>query len=120
MIADFYRILGKSCHGTHATYDILLPTACEVYKGHFPNEPVVPGVCSIQMLHELAEDCIADKLNITGIKQCRFIGLLCPSDDNILHVDIDFTDLSTIPVTMRAVVRSDNSVFIKLCAELSL
>ena len=41
--------------GQGATYTVSLLSDCKVYDGHFPGEPVCPGVCNIQTVKECAQ-----------------------------------------------------------------
>ncbi len=52
---------------------------CDVYRGHFPDKPVSPGVCNIEMIRECAEMLIGQDLLIDTIKQCRLTAVASPS-----------------------------------------
>ena len=117
MIADFYRILSRTVAPEHALYEVVLPTSCAVYRGHFPKEPVAPGVCSLQMIHELAEDMLGRSLDINYIKQCRYTGLLLPDNERVLQVELCITNSDS--TTLKATISAEGKTYIKLCAELS-
>ena len=42
------------------------------FDGHFPGNPIVPGVCLIAAARVFAEEVLARPLSITEIRQCRF------------------------------------------------
>ena len=52
MIKDFYKVDSVARHDDGAVYRVSLNPDCEVYKGHFPGNPISPGVCGIQMIRE--------------------------------------------------------------------
>ncbi len=56
-----------------------LKADCDVYRGHFPDKPVSPGVCNIEMIRECAEMLIGQDLLIDTIKQCRLTAVASPS-----------------------------------------
>ncbi|MCQ2350726.1 MAG: hypothetical protein MJ003_02005 [Paludibacteraceae bacterium] len=58
---------------------------CEVYRGHFPNDPVCPGVCNLNMLRECIEHYTNTKLTISDIKQCRYTALITPIKHSVLY-----------------------------------
>lgn len=64
----------------------------QVYQGHFPGDPICPGVCSIQTIRECAESVLNRKLTISSVSQCRFLELLTPSKNIDLLVKIAFDD----------------------------
>ena len=52
-----------------------------VYEGHFPGQPVCPGVMTMQMVRECASRLEVKPLRWKGVKSCRFTGMLYPGDD---------------------------------------
>lgn len=88
MINDFYTITNQSIDSLSGAFNVALRPDCVVYKGHFPERPVAPGVCSIQMIRECAERVLNTKLSIQLIKQCRFTLLLSPADTPNLLVNV--------------------------------
>ena len=51
---SYYKIIGRSGEGLDAVFRVALLPDCEVYKGHFPGNPVSPGVCNIETITECA------------------------------------------------------------------
>jgi 3-hydroxyacyl-[acyl-carrier-protein] dehydratase len=58
----------------------------EVYKGHFPGNPVVPGVCQIQMVKELVEEAVKHRLNLTESDNIKFLTMINP----LVHPQLEF------------------------------
>ncbi len=58
-----------------------------VFKGHFPDKPVVPGVCTISLVRELLEISVDQAITFRTIQQCKFTGMIIP-DDNCIDVII--------------------------------
>lgn len=58
-----------------------------VFKGHFPDKPVVPGVCTISLVRELLEISLDQAITFRTIQQCKFTGMIIP-DDNCIDVII--------------------------------
>ena len=79
------RAVGKKC----VTYD-------EYYfRGHFPNEPVMPGVLIIEALAQVGAVCILSCEQLKGktayfggINQCRFKKKVVPGDVLLLEVEL--------------------------------
>ena len=64
------------------------------FQGHFPGQPVMPGVLSLEslaqttaflMLHEL-EDPLKKNMFISGLDKVRFRRLITPGDQLIFHI----------------------------------
>jgi 3-hydroxyacyl-[acyl-carrier-protein] dehydratase len=60
-----------------------------VFDGHYPNFPILPGVCVVHCVHESASmlpPIGAATLELTGVISTRFVGAVYPGDD--LTVDL--------------------------------
>ena len=87
----YFKIDGSTQYeGLSGLYSISLLKDCEVYDGHFPGEPVCPGVCNIQTVKECAMLLTEEKdLKVRSIKRCRFKALMTPTDVQTLNVRIN-------------------------------
>ncbi len=93
MLNNYYNVLSVRREDDWAVYTVSLNPDCEVYMGHFPGNPVSPGVCSIQMVLECAErECAVSgfgrKLAVGEIRQCRFTALVSPQTCPLLEVRV--------------------------------
>ena len=59
-----------------------------VFKGHFPGNPVTPGVVQIQIVKELLELHLKKKLYLDSIGRCKFLHVLNPAENAKLEVVI--------------------------------
>lgn len=60
------------------TIDIELNPNHEVYKGHFPNNPIAPGVCLTQMVKETVEHITKKNLTMVTGDNLKFTAILNP------------------------------------------
>ena len=93
LVKDFYTIDGKEAQddGT-VVYSVSLNAAHDVYKGHFPERPITPGVCNIQMIKELAEDLCGRPLTLTAIDRCRLTAMVTPDGSPKLNIKVHLDD----------------------------
>ena len=61
-------------------FNIRLKEACFIYAAHFPNFPITPGVCVIQIVKELAEILFNQTLTLKSIKNAKFLKVMQPND----------------------------------------
>ena len=63
---------------------------CDIYRGHFPGNPVCPGVCGIEMVKELAMRMTGKKLFFRDIKRCRLTAIaspeICPEQEVTINI----------------------------------
>jgi len=51
----------------------------DIYKGHFPEQPIVPGVCQVQFIKEFLEDLMGKKLRITRGDNLNLTAMIIPT-----------------------------------------
>jgi len=56
LLHDFYKIISleKTAESKYLAM-ILINEEHEVFQGHFPGNPIMPGVCMMQIIKELTE-----------------------------------------------------------------
>ena len=102
--------------GSGIFYQILLDKNHFIYKAHFPNEPITPGVCIIQIAKELLEDYLHEEYEISYVKNIKFLSVLSPlSTPSVAYV---FDKVTFLPETneckTQVQVQQDNVLFAKL------
>ena len=89
LIKDFYSVSDFSASQDSATETILLNPNHQVYKGHFPGQPVVPGVIQVQILRELLEQTFKKKFFIKEVVSAKYLNVIVPGSKP-LTVEITF------------------------------
>ena len=84
-------------------YHVAILPDCNVYEGHFPGNPVCPGVCNIQTIKECASLLVGKELRISSIKQCLLTAIaspmVCPEVDvevQVSEIDGKYSIVATI------------------------
>lgn len=49
-----------------------------IYQAHFPGKPITPGVCIVQVGKELLEELMGCSLEITKVKNVKFLSVVSP------------------------------------------
>lgn len=49
-----------------------------IFEGHFPGQPVVPGVCMLQMIKEVGEKALNRSLFLQQAAQIKYLQVLVP------------------------------------------
>ena len=74
--------------GLSGEFVVRLNPDCAVYEGHFPGEPVSPGVCNIAMLLECAGRVAGMPLRAVKVNRCRLTTLITPLVHPVLELHI--------------------------------
>ena len=96
---------------------VRLNTGHRIYEGHFPQMPVVPGVCTIQIVKECLQAARNEELQYTNIINCKFPTMIVPSMTQEFFIDITATEEDKT-ISMKASVKGDGHNFLSLKASL--
>ncbi|SDC88292.1 hotdog family protein [Niabella drilacis] len=99
---------------------IRLNTAHPIFEGHFPGQPVLPGVCMMQIVKELAEEATGKKLFLGEAAQCKFLSMVDPGKTPELRATIDYKESGEAALAITAALKSETAVFFKMSATLAI
>jgi 3-hydroxyacyl-[acyl-carrier-protein] dehydratase len=63
---------------------------CEIFKGHFPGHPVVPGACMLQIVKEVLEEALEVSLRLKKADHLKFISMIDPGNTLSVALDIAY------------------------------
>jgi 3-hydroxyacyl-[acyl-carrier-protein] dehydratase len=63
----------------------------EVFKGHFPGNPIMPGVCMMQIIKELTEQITNTTLVMQSLSNVKFMALINPFVTPELRLELNIT-----------------------------
>src|SRR5579859_700678 len=69
---------------------LTIDPAHKIFQGHFPGRPVMPGVCMLQIVKEIAEHQLAKKLLLTTAASLKFLAVFDPRNNTELSAEIRF------------------------------
>jgi 3-hydroxyacyl-[acyl-carrier-protein] dehydratase len=113
---DYFHIESCKVEGDETLFEVtLLPDYC-AYKGHFPENPVSPGVCNIQMIKECAQLLTGKRLFLSHIAKCRFSAVITPQKTPHLKMRMLLSEVDTL-YKVQAVVFDDSTTYIEFKGE---
>ncbi len=60
----------------------------KIFEGHFPERPVVPGVCTIEAIKDCLSDIYAKRVSFGSIKECKFTSVILPEEYEYIDINI--------------------------------
>ncbi|MPS74265.1 MAG: 3-hydroxyacyl-ACP dehydratase [Chryseobacterium sp.] len=93
MLTDFYTLQSyeKTDNGNFSA-NILLNKDHNIFKGHFPGNPVTPGVCMMQIVKDLTEEFTGSKLFLKTASNVKFMAIINPFETPDLVLDLDINE----------------------------
>jgi 3-hydroxyacyl-[acyl-carrier-protein] dehydratase len=85
----------------------------EIFKGHFPGQPVVPGVCMMQIVKELLETATGRSLRLHTGLDLKFLSVIDPTKNNIVHSEINYSVLAAGNINVTARLFYNDITFFK-------
>lgn len=92
-LTNLYTILSSESTGeTTWTVQVKLNPDQVIYQGHFPQQPVVPGVCLLHIIKECIETIRQQRLQFTQIATCKFLSSINPSEAPQVSFSLTFKE----------------------------
>jgi 3-hydroxyacyl-[acyl-carrier-protein] dehydratase len=120
LLKDFYTVKSVEAHeGDKYIAHIVLNPAHDVFKGHFPGNPVTPGVCMMQIIKELTQDITKAKLTMKNASNIKFMALINPEATPELKLELDIAQTEDGLVKVKNTTCFQDTVALKLSCNYS-
>ncbi len=99
-----YRIDAQHYAPERLDVDLHLCLSHEIFDGHFPDQPILPGVCTLQICKELLADFIKKPISITAFQSIKYTKLIDPRATPTLHISMTVSEWINNQQRIQAVV----------------
>ena len=91
LIEGLYTVTDFEFEGKELNAKIHLNKDHDIFKGHFPGNPVMPGVCMLQIIKELTEIATSQSLFLAVSSNIKFMAIINPdtNPDLLLNISIE-------------------------------
>ena len=110
---NFYTLNYQSHDESTIESEISLNINHDIYKGHFPQQAVVPGVCMMQILTELTSKALNKNLTIKKANQAKFLIPIVPAKAPSLEVRIKYQNTADQQVKITGSIHAGEITFFK-------
>jgi len=115
VLKDFYKVLSEeNTTDSKYTITILVNEKHDVFKGHFPGNPIMPGVCMIQIIKELTEKITESTLMIQTLSNVKFMALINPEATPELRLELDIVTTEDDLVKVKNTTYFNDTIALKL------
>lgn len=112
---DFYHIIhpvssvkkGYKCR-------IALRADHDIFKGHFPGQHVVPGVCMMAIVREMLEEITGRKLIMKSSSAMKFLTMIDPARNPEVDVEVRYSSSEDGIITADGSLTFENITFFKI------
>ena len=120
LLNNFYKITDIIKEENSSIFKVELNPSHSIYKGHFEEQPIVPGVCTLQIIKECAEKVANKELFYSYISSCKFLSLIDPQINKLLEINITLKEIDENQISLLAEGKYQHTetIFIKVKATL--
>jgi 3-hydroxyacyl-[acyl-carrier-protein] dehydratase len=106
LLNELYTLASIS---TSAAMDIIsaqvvLDSSHPIFRGHFPGNPILPGVCTVQIIKEILEKATGRNLMLNKAGSIKYQGFINPAVTPELRFDLNVKELEPERVSCSATV----------------
>jgi 3-hydroxyacyl-[acyl-carrier-protein] dehydratase len=120
MLKDhFFTIVKQQIEQDSIKASLAINQQHTIFNGHFPSQPIVPGVCMMQMIRELVELYMKKRLRLRQADNIKFMSVMDPRVNNLIEADVSIKEVDTL-IYVTASLFSGPVTFFKLKAALQI
>ncbi|MES2512670.1 MAG: 3-hydroxyacyl-ACP dehydratase [Bacteroidota bacterium] len=113
LLNDFYTVVSIQKPAENKLLaTIQLNVDHDIFKGHFEQMPVVPGVCQTQMIKEILQQETGKDLTLTTGNNIKFTGMIIPTQNPGFQLELSYT-VAQNQYTVDAQMFFENTIFTK-------
>lgn len=111
---SFFTITSKNIQNEEWHVKVALNPNHPVYKGHFPERPVAPGVMLTEMVKNIVELEFNRELKMTEARNIKFMNMVLPEIAGDMNIQMTVKETENISVNATASIA--DSVYFKISA----
>ena len=96
------------------TVSILLNKDHDIFKGHFPGNPVTPGACMIQIIKELTTQIVGFEIMMTSTSNVKFMALINPEVNPELTLELDINADNPTAIKVKNTTSFSETIALKM------
>ena len=73
-----------------------IDTGHEIFNGHFPDQPVVPGANMVQLVKDILEHALKINVQLQIANNLKFLQVIDPREIDLLQLTINYTTDDTL------------------------
>ncbi len=112
LISNLYTIKSSALIDDTLTSVITINPNNNIFDGHFPENPVLPGVVQLQIIKELLEKEFNKSLILTNGANIKYTSIIVPKKDEELQIKIGLTFIED-RIKVNTIINNTNTTFLK-------
>jgi 3-hydroxyacyl-[acyl-carrier-protein] dehydratase len=106
-----FTFFNLQTHGDLVTAAIELNAGHPIFEGHFPQQPVLPGVCMLQIVKEVVAVYSGKNIRLVKAGSMKFLSFVDPNRDELMQLEFKVADEAGQLTIDAQLLQSANVVF---------
>lgn len=85
-----------------------------IYRAHFPQEPITPGVCLLQMVSACVEDALGRVAVLDSARNVKFLAVVSPREVTSMTVRLEISGDDGEGCSVKASLTAGETVYAKM------
>lgn len=115
ILKDFYEVLDTSHKDGFQYTSLKINKDHEIYKGHFPDRPVTPGVVLMQLFKEEAGRVFNKRLELARADNVKFTSVFDPNQSNLLMLESQLEENGDF-IKLKGIAKNNLGIVLKINA----
>ena len=111
---QFYRITNYDKKEDTEVFTIHIDKGHSIFDGHFPDNPVTPGVVQMEIIKELLGELTGAKMRMVSMSNCKFLAILNPETDADVDVQMKISQGENEEWKVNATILNAANTYLKM------
>ncbi len=110
---DFFSYRIRSHEAGHIEALLNIVREHPIFDGHFPGNPVTPGVTQIEMVRQVISACLKKNLMLTTAREIKYLNPILSQHTHGIELTIDYSE-DHGNISVRCLLSQDDHIFTKI------
>lgn len=111
---NIYEVISLKHDDNRVNAVIRLKADSDIYAGHFPGNPITPGVVMMGIARELLEIALDRKMELFKAPSIKYTAVLSPSEHATATYDITYTETETGDLQAKVNITDNSTTFARM------
>ncbi len=116
LLNSFFTYTADAIEADKISTTLKLNKEHDIYNGHFPGMPVTPGVCQVQMVQEMINDCLNDSFVLASARDIKFLNFIDPQKTAELQMEFTMKKKTEEEISGSVLLHAGGVNFLKMRA----
>ena len=114
LAGDFFNIISLIDTDGKVSATLSINAGHKIFGGHFPGQPVVPGVCMMQMVKEILEAVTGKQTRLLTADNLKFLTVINPVETATIKADLKYSIDDDGKIKLSAALLNEDVVYFKM------